>query len=393
MYKRLCNPLKSNSFFLFGARGTGKSSLLRHMLSSEGCLWIDLLSPEEEAFYQDAPGRLSEQISSFPGTLNWVVIDEVQRAPKLLDVVHSEIEKRGVKFALTGSSARKLKAGGANLLAGRAFVNHLYPLTFLELEDDFDLLAALTWGTLPKIFSLKSSEERTEFLKAYVNTYLKEEVFQEQLVRQTVPFRKFLQIAAQMNGKILNLNGIAKDLGVDWSTVKTYFDILEDTWLGFSLPAFERSLRKQQLKASKFYLFDVGVQRVLDRTITLKPSTSQMIGPLFEHFIVSELYRLNQYFRKDYAFSYLATQGGLEVDVVVERPGQKSVLVEIKSSDSIRDDHVRNLQSLVAEFPAFEAMCICQESRPRTLKGVQVVPWRAAFESLGLTSGGITFKN
>ena len=144
-------------------------------------------------------------------------------------------------------------------MAGRAFLNHLYPLTHRELGQSFDLSSTLAWGSLPKIFHLDTNEEKSEFLKAYVNIYLKEEIFQEQLVRNTDGFRKFLPIAAQMNGKIINFNAIAKDLRLDWTTVKTYFEILEDTWLGFFLPAYDRSLRKQQLKASKFYLFDIGV--------------------------------------------------------------------------------------------------------------------------------------
>ncbi len=384
MYKRLSNIIKSNSFFLFGARGTGKSSLLKEEFQSTSTLWIDLLNPETEAQFIAQPSRLSEQITKRGDTLTWVVIDEVQRAPKLLDLVHLEIENRKIKFALTGSSARKLKRGGANLLAGRAFLNHLYPLTHRELANDFDLVQTLTWGSLPKIFQFNSDIEKSEFLKSYVHVYLKEEVFQEQLVRNTEAFRKFLPIAAQMNGKILNFNAIAKDLSVDWTTVKTYFEILEDTWLGFFLPAYNRSLRKQQLKSSKFYFFDVGVQRALEQMLSVAPTTGQMIGPLFEQFIILEIYRLNDYLRRDFRFSYLATQGGLEIDLVVERPGQKTVLVEIKSTSELREDHLRNLQALAKEFPEFDAICICREKVARQMGNVKVYPWDEGICALGL---------
>lgn len=384
MYKRLCKPLKSNSFFLFGARGTGKSSLLIDDFPIQNNLWVDLLDPDVESLYLASPSRLSEQINQMKSPPDWVVIDEVQKVPKLLDIVHREIEKRKIKFALTGSSARKLKHGGANLLAGRAFLNHLYPLTYRELGDSFDLASTLSWGSLPKIFQLETSEEKSEFLKAYINVYLKEEIFQEQLVRNTLGFRMFLPIAAQMNGKVVNFNSIAKDLKVDWTTVKTYFEILEDTWLGFFLPSYDRSLRKQQLKSSKFYLFDIGVQRALEQMLSVAPTTSQMIGPLFEHFIVLELHRLNQYLRKDYRFSYLSTQGGLEIDLVIDRPGQRSCLVEIKSSQEVREDHVRHLQEIANDYSEFDAICLCQEKVARKIGRVAVLPWRQGIEEIGL---------
>lgn len=369
---------------MFGARGTGKSSLLKELFSSTPALWVDLLDPDTEQQFLTAPSRLSELISAQAKLPEWVVIDEVQKAPKILDLVHLEIEKRGIKFALTGSSARKLKRGGANLLAGRAYVNNLYPLTFAELESDFRLNDILRWGSLPKLYQLRESIEKEEFLKAYVNTYLKEEILQEQLVRDAVPFRKFLPIAAQMSGKILNLNGIARDLGVDWTTVKNYFEILEDTWLGITLPSYHQSLRKQQLKASKFYLFDLGVQRTLDRTIKIEDASSQILGPLFEQFIILELHRLSDYYRLDYQFSFISTQGGLEIDLVVERPGRSSVLVEIKSSSDVKPTQLRHISEIKKEFPEFDAICICRENQTRKIGDILIMPWMEAFRELGI---------
>jgi predicted AAA+ superfamily ATPase len=334
-----------------------------------------------ERFYLESASRLSDQIER--AKPDWVVIDEVQKNPALLDQVHHEIEKRGVKFALTGSSARKLKRGGANLLAGRAFINYLYPLTHKELSTDFELMEVLKWGSLPEVFHFDTDLEKEEYLKSYVNTYLKEEVFQEQLVRSTHAFQKFLPIAAQMNGCILNLSSIAKDLGVDWTTVRTYYDILEDTLLGFRLPALAKSLRKQQLKSAKFYLFDTGVYRALQRTLKLEVDTGQKMGLLFEQFMILEMHRLNNYNRKDFKMSYLATQGGLEVDVVVERPGMPMALVEIKSTDSVKDTHLKHLKAIKGEYPNCDFVCLSREKTPRQVDGIEVLPWQMGLEHLG----------
>ena len=389
MYKRQLNILKSNSFFLFGARGTGKTSLIREIFSSDSTFWINLLEGEEEERYQLNPDSLVERIDAQKTRPTWVVIDEVQKVPKLLDLVHQLIERkdnkdRNLKFALTGSSARKLKKGSANLLAGRAFTNHLYPLTYQELGDDFNLLDALAWGSLPFVINSKDEREKKSFLDSYTATYLKEEIIAEQLIRNTVPFRKFLPIASQCSGTILNLSKIARDLGVDWSTVKNYFEILEDTLLGFSLPAYDRSLRKQQLSAPKFYLFDLGIKRALDKTLSLKPTTGQIIGPLFEQFIVCEAHRLNHYLDRDFTFSYLATQGGLEIDLVVERPGAKTALVEIKSGNHVHEQKLRHLKTLVDEFDNYEGFCLSGERHARKVDNVFVLPWDEGLKEIGL---------
>lgn len=390
MFRRIINILESNSFFLFGARGTGKSTLLEERFADKGTFWINLLDPVVEEQYLLKPEALSQQLNAASVLPEWVVIDEVQKAPKLLDVVHQELESRPeakarqLKFALTGSSARKLKRGAANLLAGRAFTNHLFPLTFPELQNAFDLQATLKWGALPMAVNFESAQEKKAYLESYVTTYLKEEILEEQLIRNVVPFRKFLPIAAQTSGTILNYNGIAKDIAIDWSTVKNYFEILEDTLLGFLIPAYSKSLRKQQLKASKFYLFDIGVKRALDRTLSIPTDSSQMLGPLFEQFIICELLRLTHYRRKDYQFSYLATQGGLEVDLIIERPGEKDLFVEIKYSDRIQDKHLKHLKALVKDKIECEAVCVCRESTPRRDGQIEILPWRHLFDRLEL---------
>lgn len=344
-------------------------------------MWLDLLQPNQELRFAEDPDALNDVVRrSRP---EWVVIDEVQKVPKLLDVVHSLIESTPTKFALTGSSARKLKRGAGNLLAGRAFVYHLFPLTAAELGSGFSLMSVLQWGSLPKVVALPSEEEKGLFLEAYVETYLKEEIFQEQLTRKIVPFRKFLRVAAQCNGTVLNFSQIAHDISIDSNTVKTYFDILEDTLLGFYLPATDRSFRKQQLRSPKFYLFDVGVTRAIQGLACYPLRSSQELGPLFEHWIISEIHRLNSYTRRNYQMSYLRTKGGLEVDLVLEHPQGETILIEIKSSPVVRDVQLTSLIAFKKELSDVRCLCICREEQGRLVEGVEVLPWREAFGELG----------
>lgn len=376
MLPRIINILKSDSFFLFGARGTGKTSLLRALIPAHSSLWIDLLEAQQERLFSDSPDRLSQQLDKLRPLPKWVVIDEVQKVPRLLDVVHREIESRKIKFALTGSSARKLRRGGANLLAGRAFVYHLYPLTARELGTAFDLEAVLKWGSLPRIMALDSDDRRRLFLESYVDTYLKEEVLIEQLLRNVVPFRKFLELAAQSNGAIINASNIAADIGVDPKTVRSYFQILEDTLLGIFLPATNRSVRKQQLQAPKFYLFDLGVKNALDGTITKARLSSQETGIAFEHFIICELHRLNSYLRSGFNFSYLHTKGGLEIDLIAEKPHLPPIFIEIKSTGNVQPHHLEHLKALKRDQPKIRAVCLCQERQERLVDGIEILNWQ-----------------
>nr|HPI41418.1 DUF4143 domain-containing protein [Pseudobdellovibrionaceae bacterium] len=244
-----------------------------------------------------------------------------------------------------------LKAGGGNLLGGRAFVYSLFPLTSLEIGKDFDLIKALKYGTLPKIFEFQSDETKQDFLRAYIRNYLKEEILVEQLVKNLDPFRDFLEIAAQSNGKILNFSKISKEVGVDDKTIKFYYQILEDTLIGFFLPSFHRSIRKRQRVSPKFYLFDTGIKRALDRTLTMEihPQTFAY-GDAFEHWILTEIFRLNEYLKKDFRLSYFRTKDDVEVDLIIERPGKKDLLLEIKSKSLINYEDCKSGNSIASDW-------------------------------------------
>lgn len=385
MFQRIIKLPKNKSFFLFGPRGVGKSTLLHDVLPPQSTYCIDLLDYALETDLLQHPGKFAQILAGLPKSVRWVVIDEVQKLPFLLDEVHRDIEKNRTRcFALTGSSARKLKRGQANLLAGRAFTRSLYPLTTVELGSLFDLNRALTFGTLPAVWTAEDDNERADYLRTYTQTYLKEEIQMEGVTRNLPGFRRFLPLAATANGEELSWSSFASDVGVDAKTIRSYFEILEDTLVGSMLPVFRKSLRKRQKTHPKFYFFDPGVKRALANQLTVPVvAGSYEYGRAFEHFWVVELMRLSSYAANDWVFSYLATKDA-EVDLVIERPGKPLLFIEIKSSEAIKESELNFISQLATEVPKSEGICICRESRRRKMGNVLICPWQEVVKELGL---------
>lgn len=384
MFKRLITIQKESSFFLFGARATGKSTLLSQFFPKDQVTWINLLDPQLEEEFLLHPESLKKVANEIHGG-EWIVIDEVQKVPKLLDVVHQLIFEKKFKFALTGSSARKLKRGAANLLAGRAFVFHLFPLTHTELSQRFKLEEVLKWGSLPEIFQL-SEEGRHRYLQSYTQTYLKEEILQEQIIRNVRPFRSFLEVAAQSSGTILNYSKIARDIGADHVTTQSYFQILEDTLLGFFLEPYHRSIRKRQTKAPKFYFFDLGVLHALEKSIQ-NPQSSMisLLGRDFEHFIILEVFRLIHYLEKDWKLSYLCTKDESEIDLLIERPGMPLLAIEIKSSEHIEKVDLGSFLNLSSALGKnVESYVFSRDILKKRIEHVHCLPWQEGFKAIGL---------
>lgn len=396
-FDRLLKLPADHSFFLFGPRGTGKSTLLEQWLRKElhnkvredEILWVDLLDPEVEADIGLHPEHLKERVMGAKTPIRWVVIDEVQKSPGLLDVVHWLIERKKTRFALTGSSARKLKRGAGNLLAGRAFSFELGPLTHVELGSRFVLDDALHWGTLPGLYALNSDLERRRYLNSYVHTYVREEIQLEQLVRHVDRFRQFLPLAAQLHGEPLQFSRTSSLSGVDEKSVARYFEILNDTLLGFFLEPFERSIRKRQSQKPKFFLFDVGVKNAIQGVLAQRARAgSSEFGRDFEAWVILEIHRLNQYLEKDFQLSFLRTKDGAEIDLVIERGRGAPLLVEINSTETPTVEDERHLLSLGKDLAGSQKIVLCRARQPRRSEGgVELLPWRKAFERIFDLSG------
>jgi len=375
--------MKNNSFFLFGPRGTGKTSFIQQNFSQENAFWFNFLDDELYQRLSRHPHLFEQMILQNSGEKKWVVCDEIQRIPGLLNYVHKLIEEKKIKFALTGSSARKLKRGGANLLAGRAFLNHMHPLSASELGEDFRLDDVFRWGSLPTLYSLQSDQEKREYLRAYVSTYLRQEIKEEQIVRQIDPFLRFLEVAAQQNAKILNASKIGRDSLCDSKAVLRYFEILQDTLMGFYLEPFHTSVRKIQSAKAKFYFFDLGVKRALEGSLdTLVTPGTYAFGEAFEHFIILECVRLRDYARSDDRFYYLRTKDDVEIDLLIQRSPRELWAVEIKSSDRVDPVDISKREKLVKDLKVKRFIVVSRETRARREGSADILPWAQFLDEL-----------
>ncbi|MFH1436234.1 MAG: ATP-binding protein [Pseudomonadota bacterium] len=357
------------SAFLWGPRKVGKSYWIAGNLKH--AVIIDLLKTDLFAEYASRPSLLRERFQDHRGI---IVIDEIQKVPSLLDEVHWLIENRGACFLLASSSARKLRRGHANLLAGRAWRKIMVPLSVLETQG-FDLEAVMVSGLLPPHFL---SPDPVEDLRAYVADYLKEEIAAEALTRNIPAFAEFLKVASLTSGALLNYVNVARETGVSHKVVRTYFDILEDTYLGFRVPPWKKSRKRRLIETEKFYLFDVGVMTYLSRQAPRIGSPG--FGNAFEHYILMELRAFQAYAAPDLEIAYWRTAGGFEVDFIL---GDKELALEVKGSKRTHKGDERGLRALKEDGPVKHAVIVSLEETPRRLdSGIEVVPWRMFIDRL-----------
>ncbi|MBI2119150.1 MAG: ATP-binding protein [Elusimicrobia bacterium] len=378
MLKREIKLPSRHSFFLFGPRQTGKSTLLHSLFNQKTTLYYDLLHYEEYRRLITDPSLFREEVISRHKNITHVVVDEIQRVPELLNEVHSLMEGgQAPYFALSGSSTRKLKKAHANLLAGRAWTYHLHPLTCQELGERFSLDKALQLGTLPSVILSEEEESSIRTLRSYVETYLKEEIEQEALVRNLPCFLRFLTLAADENGNIINYSNISRETGTSYVTVKKYFQILEDTLIGFALLPYSKSIRTRLVKHPKFYFFDTGVKRAILKkaSVPIERGTSEY-GKAFEHFMICEIKRAAEYKEKDYSFYFYQSSNHAEVDLIIEPAKGKTLALEIKANPNPDISQLRGLKSFVEVCPQAELFCVCSTTRKRKAGMITFLPWQ-----------------
>ncbi len=374
MINRELQPPENASIFLLGPRQTGKSTWIREHFR-EKTWYIDLLRSENHLRYARDPAqlRLEAEYRIRQEGIETICIDEVQRIPELLNEVHSLMSDTSCRFILSGSSARKLRRGGTNLLAGRALVRYLFPLNWKELSGSRSLEQLLRFGSLPTTID-KSDEENADFLRAYSDTYLREEIQAEGLARNIGGFARFLDVAAQLSGEIINYSATAREAGLPIRTVQGYYDILVDTLVGTRLEAWRTSARKRLSAHAKFYLFDVGVTNALNRNLNSAPD-DRLMGRLFEQFLVLETERRLSYERTDARMFYWRTNYGAEVDLILELRDKPLAAIEMKWTRKPGSTHLSGLRSFIQEHPGTPAYLVCRTERPFLLDGVTVLPW------------------
>lgn len=354
--------LKNKSYFLFGPRQTGKTSLIRHNLSSAKI--YNLLDDRIFLEFNARPGRLREEIAQND---ELVVIDEIQRIPQLLNEVHLLIEEKGTRFLLTGSSARKLRSGGVNLLGGRARQVHLHPFVTVELGARFDLNRALNAGLIPSIYF---SDDLKADLSAYVGNYLTLEIAAEALTRNIPAFARFLAVAALCNATIVNFTNLANDAQVKRTTVYEYFEILKDTYLMRELSAYLKGNKRKPISSSKYYFFDLGVARQLQGRQAYTPGTVEY-GDAFETFIINEFFAFSDYVQP-LKLSFWRSTSRLEVDLIID----DHTAVEIKAKQQVSWEDIKTLKAISQEHAFKRLFCVCLETRPRRVGDIEILPYQ-----------------
>lgn len=375
MYKRLIHidTQSRHSYLILGARGTGKTTWVKSTFV--GAHYIDLL---DQVIYLEliaSPGRIKE---FFPkDTQTWIIIDEIQKIPELLNEVHRAIESENRRFILTGSSARSLRKKGVNLLAGRALQTMIYPLTAKEENEKFDLKASLLYGQLPAV---KTHETPKAYLASYVITYLREEVLQEGLVRHIQAFHRFFETASFSHGAQIEYAAIARELGIDNKTVSAYFDILEDLLIGHRLPVFSKRAKRRLSQAPKFYFFDVGIYQTLRPRGPLN-STQEINGPALEGFLLQEMRAINNYLCLEYEFYFWRTSNQIEVDFIVY--GSKGlVAIEVKSHHRFDISDLQGLKQFKKDYPQATCYLFYLGEQERVRDDIQILPFSKAVQQL-----------
>jgi len=359
--------LQKKSHFVFGPRQTGKTSLIRHSL--KGVRSYDLFDNSVYLSLSQDPGRIAQEINPQDKI---VVVDEIQRLPVLLNEVHRLIEERGIRFLITGSSARKLRRDGVNLLGGRARTKYMHPFTYRELGNQFNLFKAIERGLLPSIYL---SDDPHADLEAYTGSYLQQEIVAEGVTRNVPAFSRFLKVAALCNGAVVNFTNVSNDAQVPRTTIYEYFEILKDTLLLYELSSWRKSKKRKPLTSSKYYFFDVGVVATLQGR-QFRPGTPEF-GEAFETYLMHELVSYTDYISGE-PLSYWRSTSGFEVDFIL---GDHTA-VEVKAKENVSAHDLKSLRAFAEEKKLKRYLCVSLGARRRNLENVTILPLREFLEAL-----------
>ncbi len=361
--KQLFADAENNSLFVWGARQTGKSTMLKQQFAD--ALFFDLLNTDTLRRFSKRPAEFREIVLA--SEKQKVVVDEIQKIPELLNEIHWLIENTDKQFIMSGSSPRKILRQGVNLLGGRALRYELYPLSFGEVPD-FNLVKALNQGLLPKHYDAKNYDK---LLSAYIGAYLEEEIIAETKIRDRQVFYGFLEKAAFCNGEIINYTNIASEVGISSPTVKEYFTILQETMLGKYVEVFQKKPKRRVVQAPKFYFFDLGIANFLLKRKNLEPG-NETFGAGFEHFIYMELLAYSQYSGKNYTINYWRTTSLIEVDFIL---GDHEVALEIKSTTNVQTQHLKGLKAFNQEYETKRSIVVCMDVYAKKMGAIDVLPW------------------
>lgn len=361
--KQIFEGLGKESTFFWGARQTGKTTLLKHLFPDS--IFIDFLINSDYQRFSSNPDLL-RQIVEANNSDKPVIIDEIQRLPDLLNEVHWLIVNKGTQFILSGSSPRKILHSGVNLLGGRAMRYELYPLVYPEI-DNFNLNKVLNWGALPRHYL---SDEPKRLLSAYIGSYLRDEIIAEAKLRNINAFSKFLESAAFCNGEIINYSNIASDCGVSSVTVKEYFGILEDTLIGRFVAAFTKKAKRRIVNSPKFYYFDIGVANYLLKNNQVVEKT-EAYGKAFEHFVYLELFAFSKYSELNFEITYWRTSSQLEVDFVI---GNAELAIEVKATDNVQNKHLNGLKRFAEDYEVGRLILVCNDKYHRKIGDIEIMP-------------------
>lgn len=382
MIKRQIKLPKNRSFFLFGPRQTGKTTLIQQLFTKK-VYNLNLLLNDQFFKYSKQPSLLRYEVEKKLKTreIETVFIDEIQRIPFLLNEVQYLIDNYRIKFILTGSSCRKLKRGGANLLGGRLVQRFLFPFIWNEIKEYMDLTEILHFGSIPYIFNQKSVTDKKDTLKSYCNMYLREEIQSESIVRNLGSFSRFLDMAASQFGEIISFSNIARECQLPIMTVKSYYEILEDTLLGFRLEPWRKSIRKRLAAHPKFYLFDNGVTNAINKYLS-SVSDPYLLGRLFEQFIIQETYCCLSYAQSETQMFFWQTNTGAEVDLLLVKNKTIIAAIEIKKSKTITGAYLSGLRSFKSENNRVPCYIVCNCDQPYTLEGVEIINWQDYLQTI-----------